>query len=438
MAAGGGIFTAENKVLPGAYINFVSKARAIGSIGERGILAMPWYGDFGKVGEIIEIDSETFQTECVNVLGHNYSDDCMLPLREAFKGAETVKLFRMGGGKKASGTNGTLTVSARFEGERGNDIKVVVYDNPDGDDFIVETYLDGYLKDSQSAAAAEGLIDNDFVSFEGEGALSQTAGIVLKGGANGVSSGENYSDFLNALEAEDFTALIYPGTDNVTKGLFAQFTKRLRDEEGYKITCVLNDFDADYEGVINLCASCKPACGFDENSLIYWAGGMIAGAEVNESLTNRAYDGELEVLTNYKKSQLKDAVSEGKFIFYGDRDASRVLKDINSFTSFSSDKNKDFSNNQIIRVLDAIANDTAKIFNEFYLGKCQNNSLGRDIFKTELVSYHKKLMAVGAIEDFIPENITVEQGDEKGDVIVNEYVVPIGAMETLYMTCIVG
>ena len=438
MSAGGGIFTTENKVLPGAYINFISKSKALGVIGERGILAMPWYGDFGKTGEIIEIDAESFQTDCLKILGHNYSDNQMLPLREAFKGAKTVKLFRMGGVKKATAVIGSLTATALHEGVRGNDLKIAVSQDPDSDGFIINTYLDGYVKDTQSASSAEGLLDNDFISFSGTGKLSPSAGVSLTGGENGVSSGEDYSEFLNALESEDFTTVIYPGNDNVTKSLFAQFTKRLRLDEGYKVTCVLKDFEGDFEGVINLASSCKPYSGFDENALIYWTGGMTAGAQVNESLTNKVYDGELEVMTNIKKSELKDALSEGKFIFYGDKNSVRVLKDINSLTSFSSDKNRDFSNNQIIRILDAIANDTAKIFNDYYLGKCQNNSVGRDIFKTELVSYHQKLMAIGAIEDFVPENITVLQGNEKGDVIVNEYIVPVGAMEILYMSCIVG
>ncbi len=436
MAAGGGVFTSENKILPGAYINFVSKARALGSIGERGILAMPWYGDFGKVGEIIEIDCESFQTDSLALLGHNYSDDEMLPLREAFKGASVVKLFRVGGGKKASGKSGSLTVTAVCEGTRGNDIKVVVSSDVDGG-FIVETYIDGYVKDTQNAELISELIDNDFVCFSGTGALSPSAGIVLAGGENGVSSGNDYSLFLDAIEAEDFTTIVYPGDDEVTKGLFAQFTKRLRQEEGYKVTCVLRNFSADFEGVINVANECVPFKNFDKNALVYWVGGMAAGAEVNKSLTNIIYDGELTVLVNYKKSQLKEAVEAGKFIFYGDRDSVRVLKDINSLVSFTSEKNRDFSNNQIIRVLDAVANDTAKIFNSYYLGKCQNNDLGRDIFKTELVNYHKNLMAIGAIENFIPENVTVIAGEEKGDVIVNEFIEPVGAMDKLYMTCIV-
>ena len=435
--ASGGIFTTENKVLPGAYINFVSKTRALGNIGERGIVAMPWYGSFGKSGEIIEISAEDFQKNCDKILGFNYSADEMLPLREVFLGASVVKLYRMGTGKKASATSGDLTITALYDGVRGNQITIVVSAEVDSDNFTVETFVDGVLKHSQSAENIQDLADNDFVSFSGQGKLVQNAGIVLSGGENPISAGQDYSEFLSAIESEDFTVVIYPGSDETTKKLFAQFTKRLRDEEGYKVTCVLRNYEADFEGVINVVNSCRAEGAVDENGLVYWVGGMTAGTQVNESLTNMLYNGELQIYADYKKSQLKEAIQQGKFVFYKDKDCFRVLKDINSFTSISSDKNKDFQNNQIIRVLDAVANDTAKIFNSYYLGKCQNNELGRDIFKTELVNYHQKLMALGAIEGFLAEDITVAQGEEKGDVIVKEYIEPVGAMDKIYMTCIV-
>ena len=41
MALGGGIYVAQNKVLPGAYINFISKAVATASLSDRGIVTMP-------------------------------------------------------------------------------------------------------------------------------------------------------------------------------------------------------------------------------------------------------------------------------------------------------------------------------------------------------------------------------------------------------------
>ncbi|MFR7450132.1 MAG: hypothetical protein ACLUT5_12655 [Butyricicoccus sp.] len=39
MALGGGMYTVQNKVLPGAYINFVSAARASAALGDRGAAA---------------------------------------------------------------------------------------------------------------------------------------------------------------------------------------------------------------------------------------------------------------------------------------------------------------------------------------------------------------------------------------------------------------
>ena len=436
--AGGGVFTTHNKVLPGAYINFISKARAIGTIGERGTVIMPWYGDFGKTGEIIQLDSESFQKDCSKIIGYSYTDDEVLPLREVFKGAKIVKLFRADTGQKASAKIGNITATALYKGERGNKITVSISKDVDGNSYTVETYLDGSLKDTQSIAKSSELIDNDYVEFSGSGEITVSAGVTLTGGQNGDFSGDDYEKFLSLAESEDFTTIIYPKDDNTTKSLFAQFTKRLRQEEGYKVTCVLHDFDANFEGVLNVVTKCVPRGDVLANGLVYWVAGMTASANVNESLTNKLYDGELDLIVDNKKSQLSDYIQSGKFAFYGDKNGFRVLKDINSFTEVSTDKNKDFQSNQVIRVLDAIANDTAKIFNDYYLGKCQNNSVGRDIFKTELVTYHQKLMALGAIENFLPEHITVFQGDEKGDVVVNEVVEVIGCMDKLYMSCVVA
>ena len=59
MALGGGSFTSANKVLPGAYINFVSKARALGSLGTRGTVALGLELGWGP-SEVITIEAEEF------------------------------------------------------------------------------------------------------------------------------------------------------------------------------------------------------------------------------------------------------------------------------------------------------------------------------------------------------------------------------------------
>lgn len=445
MAAGGGIFTAQNKVLPGAYINFISKARALGSIGERGVVAMPFIGSWGKEDEIISLSAEEFQKNCFSILGYAYTDDKMLPLREVFKGASEIKLFRLGKGERAKAVIGsgedTLTVTAVCGGIRGNDIKIVIEEDIDNENsFIVRTLVGSEFTeaDIQTVSSVTELKKNNFVAFSGNKIVA-TAGTNLSGGTDGEVTGNDYSAFLDKIESEDFTTILYAGSDEVTKGLFVSFVKRLRDDEGYKVTCVIHDYaKADFEGVISVKSEITPIEGIvDKTGLVYWAAGKTAGAEVNESLTNVKYDGELNISAAYKKSELKEFIQNGEFVFYGDKGEYKVLKDINSFTSIAADKDGDFSNNQVIRVLDAVANDTARIFDQYYLGKVQNDDLGRDILKTELINYHQRLQSLQAIQNFETTDITVVKGPEKGDVVVNEYIEPVGAMEKLYMTCVV-
>ena len=429
MALGGGTFTTMNKVLPGAYINFVSIARALGTMGERGIVAMPLEMDWGPEDEVITIDTEEFQKEALNILGYNYAHEKMRPLREVFKGASIVKLYRINtGGTKATATIGTgVTVTAKYPGVRGNNIKIVVQANIDDEGkFDVITYLDTTMVDKQTVAAISELKPNNFVEFSGTGALEVTAGVPLTGGENGAATGESYSNFLDKIEAEDFTTLLYAGEDEVTKSLFDSFTKRMRDDEGVKITTVLFDYaKADFEGVISV---------KNNKELVYWVAGQTAGAAVNESLTNKVYDGEYEVNTKFKKREFEQAIQNGEFAFYQDGNDVRVLKDINTFTSFSPEKNQDFSSNRVIRVLDQIANDTARIFSDYYLGKVTNDEIGRELFKNELVNYHEQLLNIRAIENFNEEDIIVLPGASKQDVIVNEVVQPTDAMEKLYMS----
>lgn len=51
MALGGGTFTAQNKVLPGTYINFVSAASANTNLSDRGVATMPLELDWGVEGK---------------------------------------------------------------------------------------------------------------------------------------------------------------------------------------------------------------------------------------------------------------------------------------------------------------------------------------------------------------------------------------------------
>ena len=87
----------QNKVLPGAYINFVSRPRAMGSLGERGVVCVGMELDWGREG-MTDIAAAEGRTNCRELFGYTYLSEEMKDLRELFAHAKEVKLYRLNGG----------------------------------------------------------------------------------------------------------------------------------------------------------------------------------------------------------------------------------------------------------------------------------------------------------------------------------------------------
>ncbi|KMY49233.1 phage tail sheath family protein [Peribacillus loiseleuriae] len=432
MVLGGGTFTSQNKVLPGSYINFVSAARASSSLSDRGVAAIAIELDWGQEGKVFTVNNEEFQRYSQFIFGYEYTHEKLIGIRELFLNAKTLHLYRLGKGVKAANNYAT----AMHGGIRGNDLKIVIAKNADNpSDFDVSTLLDNKRVDTQTVSVATKLIDNDFVQFKKDATLAVSAGVPLTGGTNASSiTGEDHQTFLDKIEPFNFHTLGCTSITEAVKSLYIAFTKRLRDEVGAKFQTVLYKANSvDYEGIISVENKVTDA-ETNEASLIYWTTGAAAGCPVNKSNTNKKYDGEFTVDVDYKQLQLQDALKAGKFIFHRVGDEVRVLEDINTFVSFTSEKNDDFKYNQTIRVLDQIANDIAVLFNGRYLGKIQNNPSGRISFWNDIVKHHQELEQIQAIEDFKPDDVVVEQGDSKKSVLVSDTVTVTNAMGQLYMT----
>lgn len=82
---GGGNFTIQNKVFPGAYINFVSTASAGAAMGSRGVAAIPMVLEWGPEKEVFEVTAEDFRKRCKEIFGYAMNDAAMLPVRELFR-----------------------------------------------------------------------------------------------------------------------------------------------------------------------------------------------------------------------------------------------------------------------------------------------------------------------------------------------------------------
>ncbi|HBE9110494.1 TPA: phage tail sheath family protein [Clostridioides difficile] len=432
MALGGGTFVTQNKVLPGAYINFISAKRATSSLSDRGIVAMPLELDWGIDEEVFQVTSDDFEKYSVKYFGYDYTHEKLKGLRDLFKNIRLGYFYKLNKGVKGSCTIAT----AKYSGIRGNDLKVTVTTNIDDNaKFDVVTLLDNKKVDTQIAKVITDLQDNDYITWKKDATLEASAGLVFTGGTNGEAvTGAEYQAFLDKIESYSFNALGCLATTTEIKSLFVEFTKRMRDKVGAKFQTVLyKKSDADYEGVVSIENKIKDK-DLVESSLIYWATGAIAGCDINKSNTNKKYDGEFDVDVNYTQIQLEEALKTGKFIFHKVGDEVHVLEDINTFVSFTDEKNDDFSSNQSVRVLDQIANDIATLFNEKYLGKVPNDKAGRISFWNDVVKHHKELENIRAIEDFKTDDVSVELGNDKKTVIVSDAVKVINAMSKLYMT----
>lgn len=429
---GGGTFTIQDKILPGAYINVVSASRADSAV-DNGVVAMPIPLSWGTVGEVSRITQEEFEKDSLRRLGYKKDAAEMLPFREIFRNASVLYFYRLNHNPvKASNDY----AEARYAGLRGNAIKVVIQKNVDDESrFDVKTLIDGAVYEIQTVDTSASLVDNSFLSFKKSAVLAETAGAPLAGGTDGNAvTGELYQAFLDQIETYTFNCLGCPTKDEAVIGLFTAFTKRMRDELGIKIqTIVYKAVNADYEGIISVDNKARGL----EHGLVYWTAGASAACALNKSNTNRVYDGEYVVETPHTQGQLADAIEAGKFVFHKVGDTIRVLRDINTLVTFTEEKNGDFSDNQTIRILDAIGNNVAGIFSEKYMGRIPNDDAGRVSLWNDIITYMKSLVETRAIEPFETNTATVYKGETKRSVVAELPVTPINCMEQLYMTVVV-
>ena len=125
-------------------------------------------------------------------------------------------------------------------------------------------------------------------------------------------------------------------------------------------------------------------------------------------------------------------------MFIDSFDTVKVCTDINTFTSITVDKQKYFSKNRVIRVLNQFCNDVYKQFSLYYIGKINNNEDGRNLLKGWIVGYLNEMQANGGIQNFEADDIQVSAGTDVDAVVVNAAIQPVDSVEKIYMTVTVS
>ncbi len=435
----GGTFTAFNKVRPGAYINVKSDGKLSADVSNRGIVAIPMVLGFGVEKTMISVDKNS---DFVKLFGAQLSDKELILIKEALKRSEKAWVYRLNGGETAVAKLGTLVATSKYSGEGANKLAVKIEKQAQGENFTVTTLFDGKVVATCECATAQDAQSNEYVDFSGEGALEASAGVFLQGGENAQATVQDYLDFFAQAALYDFNAMCIPSDDAAVKLAAVEFVRDMRENEGKKCQVVVANYsDADHEGVVSVKNGVVLEDGtqLDSVEATAFVAGATAGASVNESLTYSKYDGAVDALPRYTNSEIIESLKSGEIVFVYNGGNVIIEQDINTLTSFDSDKSQTFSKNRVIRTLDAIATDIKAIFVNSYLGKVDNSTDGRGLFKATLIDYVNSLQQIGAIEAFdSQEDIEVKQGENNDELVVTLMVKPVDSMEKLYMTVVVG
>lgn len=445
----GGTWLVQNKRRPGAYINFVSVPKPVGTLGERGVVAVGMPMTWGPHNELIKLTGDELLNGAsrakVGVTAVDTEES--LPYRVALSGCFTALLYRTDkGGAKAQAVikAEALTVSAKYEGTSGNKIVVaIVKDAANEGLFNVQVLMNNLLQETFQVTDIAGFkdIESEYVDFQvlgEEQPVPESAGTPLAGGTNGDVDKQTYPTFWNLLDTKNFQAVVMYDNDETIPPLLKSKVEIWREKRGKKVQAVVHAYpNADYEGII----SCDQ--GFitsvetvDETLFPLWVASHTAGAEVNESLTCAVVEDAQEIINPVLEDEIADELAKGRFLLSYRQDGAVVVEqDINSLHEFTPDKNYAFSKNRVIRCLDEIGNTTALIFNRSYAGKVDNNESGRNIYKTELVHMVDQLQGINAVQNFDgATDITVLPGEAVDAVVVDLLIQPVDSMEKLYMT----
>lgn len=438
----GGTWTSQNKTLPGVYIRFKTSTPLGLTVGDRGVVTICEPMSWGPVGQVTTV---TPDMDLSTITGYDITAPQNRFIQEIFKGTNrtsaptSLLLYRPTGTSSAQATvtEGVLTATALYPGARGNDITIVITELTEPESaFTVSTVVDGAIVDQQTAATADTLAANDWVTFSGTGALTATVGAPLTGGADGTVQSAAYSAYLTAIEPYKFDVMIYDGDDSSVLTALQSFIKRVNEDNGQYCQLVAAEVtnpDTQYIINVNSPATLSDGTELTPQQVCWWVGGAEAGAKYNESLTFASYPGAVATAMQ-TQTQAAAAVQTGEFILFAEDGVVKIWKDIDSLVTFTDEFGKPFRKNRVMRLISTIANDVYKQFSNGFIGVVNNNEEGRGRFKTAIVGYLLEIQDNQGIQNFTSDDVEILPGTDIDAILVNIAIQPVDSVETIYMT----
>ena len=418
----------EQKVRPGVYVRVTNIGEPPEAIVPQGIVAALFRASWGPLGEVTYLESADAVT---NTYGVDGTIDTAL---EAFRGGcRRVVAYRLGsGGQKAAvnlqdseGAN-VVTLTAKYEGARGNNFSVSVRDSL-VDDTKRELLLYEGATLRQTITFAKGsdepqaLVDTIATSnspyitavksADGSGMLAPTTQLPLTGGEDPTVNGESYSAGLSAIEAIDWNVLAVDSEEPVTHTVVQTYIDRVRNE-GKRVMGVVGEPTS-----VPLATRLANARAFNDPAIIYVANGfkgtdgvaregykaaarvagMVAAAQITESLTHYVVRGATELVGALTNAEIEQAINSGALVFtMSAQKQVHIEYGINTFITVTADMDAGWKKIRRVRTRDNLMDRIAATWDPI-IGKINNSPDGRATLIASAQGIINRMIGEGAL-----------------------------------------
>ncbi|GAW27990.1 phage tail sheath subtilisin-like domain-containing protein [Carboxydocella sp. ULO1] len=422
----------ETKVRPGVYVRVTNIGEPPEAVVPQGIVAALFRSSWGPLGQVTYLENADAVTANFGSTG---TIDTAI---EAFRGGcRRVVAYRLGsGGAKAAITlkdtattpANVVTIAAKYEGVRGNNFKVTVRDSltdtTKRELLLYEgTTLLQTITFTKGAGEAQALVDavnasnSPYITAtklaDGNGILATVTQQALTGGQDPTVDGASYSAGLSAIEAIDWNVLAVDSEDPATHVTVQTYIDRVRNE-GKRIIAVVSEPTS-----VQLSTRLANAKAFNDPAIVYVANGfkgsdgvvregykaaarvagMIAAANITESLTHAVVKGATELVGALTNAEIEQAIQSGALVFtLSAQKQVQIEYGINTFVTVTADMDAGWKKIRRVRTRDNLMDRITATW-EPLVGKITNSPNGRAILIAAAQGVINKMIAEGALLD---------------------------------------
>ena len=209
----------------------------------------------------------------------------------------------------------------------------------------------------------------------------------------------DYTEAQNYLETVRWDYIAVPGIQSTELSSFANWIKSLRDTKDIKVKAVLPNYAGDHEGIINFATQQIVTATKTYTTAEYCSriAGLLAGTPLTISATFAPLP-EVIDCDHLTKSQLDDAINQGKFVLYNDGEKVKVARAVNSLVTTTQDKGESFKKIKIVDVMDMIHDDIKKTAEDNYIGKYANSYDNKCLLISAIQAYFDQLELDGILD----------------------------------------